>query len=106
MKSVTRGLTRVIISIIYIIWGIMAPISAFDSLLKLDLVGVATAGVGILMLIAGFFGLLGIRRAKVRTFGVIIFVFAIVSVVIALPSVNFVSIITAVLAWLFIIAVN
>ena len=106
MKSVTRGLTRVIISIIYIIWGIMAPISAFQALLALDLTGIVTAAVGVLMLIAGFFGLLGIKRAKVRTFGVVIFVVAVVSIVLALPAINFISIITAALAWLFIIAIR
>ncbi len=97
---------RVLISIIYIVWGIMAPISAIKALLALDLSGIATAVVGALMLIAGFFGLLGIRRAKARTFGVIIFVAAVASVILALPAINFVSIITAVLAWLFIVAIN
>jgi hypothetical protein len=58
------------------------------------------------MLIAGFFGLLGIKRAKVRTFGVIIFVVAVASIILALPAINIVSIVTAALAWLFIIAVN
>ena len=106
MKSVTRGLTRVIISIIYIIWGIMAPISAIQALLALDLTGNVTAAVGDQMLIAGFFGLLGIKRAKVRTFGVVIFVVAVVSIVLALPAINFISIITAALAWLFIIAIR
>ena len=106
MKSTTRGLTRVLISILYIVWGIMAPISAIKALLALDLSGIVTAAVGVLMLIAGFFGLLGIKRAKVRTFGVVILIAAIVSIVLALPTLNFISIITAVLAWLFIIAVN
>lgn len=106
MKSVTRGLTRVIISILYIIWGIMSPIAAIKSLLELNLAGVVTAAVGVLMLIAGFFGLLGIKRAKVRAFGVIIFVAAIISIILSLPTINIISIITAVLAWLFIIAIN
>ena len=105
-KSTTRSLTRVLISILYIVWGIMAPASAFKALLKLDLNGIITAAVGILMLIAGFYGLLAIRRAKVRTFGVLIFVAAVVSVVLALPTINIVSIITAVLSWLFILSVN
>ena len=106
MKAVTRGLLRVIISILYIVWGIMAPISAFQSLLALDLSGIVTAAVGVLMLIAGFFGLLHIKRTKVRLFGVLIFVAAIVSVILSLPTINFISIITAALAWLFIIVVS
>lgn len=106
MKSTTRGLIRVLISILYIVWGILSPISAIKSLIALDLSGIVTAVVGVFMLIAGFFGLLGIKRAKVRTFGVIIFVAAAISVAISLPAINFVSIITAILAWLFIIAIN
>jgi hypothetical protein len=84
----------------------MAPITAIKSLLELNLAGIVTAAVGVLMLIAGFFGLLGIKRAKVRTFGVIIFVAAIISIILSLPTINIISIITAVLAWLFIIAIN
>lgn len=106
MKSVTRGLIRVIISVLYIIWGIMSPLSAIKALVALDLSGIVTAAVGVLMLIAGFFGLLGIKRAKVRTFGVIIFVTAVVSVILSLPAINFMSIVSAVLAWLFILAIN
>ena len=106
MKSVTRGLIRVIISVLYIIWGIMSPLSAIKALIALDLSGIVTAAVGVLMLIAGFFGLLGIKRAKVRTFGVVIFVTAVVSVILSLPTINFMSIVSAVLAWLFILAIN
>ena len=105
-KSTKRGLTRVLISILYIVWGIMAPMTALKALLALDLTGIVTAAVGVLMLIAGFYGLLDIRRAKIRTFGAIIFVVAVISIVLALPTINIVSIITAVLAWLYILAVN
>lgn len=106
MKSATKGLARVIISILYIIWGIAAPVSALKALIALDLAGIVTASVGVLMLLAGIFGLLGIKKAKVRFFGVVIFVFAMISVVLALPTINFTSIITAILAWLFIVAVR
>ena len=105
-KSTKRGLIRVLISIVYIIWGIMAPFSALKALLALDLTGIVTAAVGVLMLIAGFYGLLDVRRAKIRTFGVIIFVVAVASIILALPTINVVSIVTAVLAWLYILAVN
>ncbi len=105
-KSTKRGLVRVLISLLYIVWGIMAPLSAIKALLALDLTGIVTAAVGVLMLIAGFYGLLDVRRAKIRTFGVIIFVVAVLSVVLSLPAINVVSIITAVLAWLYILAVN
>ena len=105
-KSTKRGLTRVLISLLYIVWGILSPVMAFKALLALDLTGIVTAAVGVLMLIAGFYGLLDVRRAKIRTFGVIIFVVAVVSIVLSLPTINVLTIVTAVLAWLYILAVN
>ena len=106
MKSTTKSFVRVIVSILYIIWGIMAPVSVFKSLVALDLAGIMTAAVGVLMLLAGIYGLFGIKKAKARTFGIIIFLAAVVSVALALPAINVASIITAVLAWLFILAVK
>ncbi len=106
MKSTTKGLLRVLISLLYIVWGILAPVTAIKAILALNVSAIVTAAVGVLMLIAGFFGLLGIKRAKCRVFGVIIFIAAVISVVISLPVLNITSIITAILAWLFIIAVN
>ena len=106
MKTTTRGTIRVLISLLYIVWGILSPIAAIRSLLALDLSGLITAGVGVLMLIACFFCLIDVKRSKIRTFGVIIFVVAVLSVVLSFPVINFMSIITAALAWLFILVVN
>lgn len=106
MKTTTRGTLRVLISLIYIVWGILAPITAFRALLALDLWGIVSAGEGVLMLIAGFFGLIDVKRSKIRTLGVIIFVVAVIFIVLSLPTINITSIITAALAWLFIIVVN
>ena len=105
MKTVTRGLVRVLISILYIACGIMAPISAFKSLIALDPAGIVTGIVGVLMLIAGFFGLLHVKRRKVRLFGIIIFVVSVVSIALSLPNINYTSIAAAILAWLFIISI-
>ena len=89
-----------IISIVYIVWGILSPLTALEAIIALDLSALLAAGVGILMLLAGIFGLVGIKKGKCRIFGIVIFVFAVVSAVLAF-SVN--SVVTAVLAWLFII---
>ncbi len=103
MKKTTKTVFKVIISIIYIIWGIYSPIQAFNAVLALDVGAMISAGVGILTLLAGIFGLLGMKKIKCRVFGIIIFVVSAVGVVVALPAVNFASIVTAVLAWLFIV---
>ena len=103
MKKTTKNVFKIIISIIYIIWGIYSPIQAFNAVLALDVGAMISAGVGILTLLAGIFGLLGMKKIKCRIFGVVIFVASAIGVVAALPALNVTSIITAVLAWLFII---
>ena len=109
MKKGTRNILKIIISLIYIVWGIMSPISAIKAVIALDIGAIASAAVGVLMLLAGIFGIAGIKREKCRVFGIIIFIFSIVSAVLVLMSFNLESIIrsgiTAVLAWLFIACV-
>lgn len=102
MKKGTKNILRIIISIIYIIWGIWSPISAINAIIALDVGAIISATVGVLTLLAGIFGLLGIKKSKCRIFGIVIFVGAVVAIVFALPTVNVNSIINAVLAWLFI----
>ncbi|MBE6584852.1 MAG: hypothetical protein E7649_07790 [Ruminococcaceae bacterium] len=106
MAKKTKNVLKVIISIIYIIWGIYSPIQAFNAVLALNVSAMISAGVGILTLLAGIFGLLGMKKNKCRIFGIIICVFSVVGVVTSLSgSINISSIITALLAWLFIICV-
>ena len=82
--------------------GIWSPVSAFDAVVALDVGAMISAGVGILTLLAGIFGLLGIKKIKCRIFGIVIFVLSVVGVVFALPAISVNSIINAILAWLFI----
>lgn len=103
MKKKTKNILRVIISIIYIVWGFYAPLSALKAVIALDVGAIASAAVGVLMLFAGIFGLFGLKKTKCRVFGIIIFVCSLASVILALPSISASAIITAVLAWLFII---
>lgn len=103
MKKSTRNVLKILISIIYIIWGIYSPIQAFGAVIALDIGAMISAAVGILTLLAGIFGLFGLKKEKCRIFGIIIFLFSLIGAVVALPSINVSSIITAILAWLFII---
>ncbi len=105
MKKGTRNILRIVISIVYIIWGITSPLTALNAILALDLGAILSATVGVLTLLAGIFGLIGIKRGKCRIFGVVIFIFSIVAIVTALPTINVNSIINALLAWLFIVCV-
>lgn len=106
MKKNTKNVLKIIISIVYIIWGIWSPIQAFSALVALDVGAMISAGVGILTLLAGIFGLFGMKKEKCRVFGIIICVFSIIGVVAALPTINVSSIITALLAWLFIVCIS
>lgn len=103
MKKGAKSILRIVISIVYIVWGLYAPISAIQAILALNVGAIASATVGVLMLLAGIFGLVGIKKLKCRVFGIIIFVCSLVAVALALPSVSINSIVTAVLAWLFIV---
>ncbi len=103
MKKSTKKVWRIIISLLYIIWGLFAPLSAISAVIALDVGAIASATVGVLMLLAGIFGLFGLKPVKCRIFGIIIFICSAVAVVLALPAFSWSSVITAVLAWLFIV---
>ena len=102
MKKGKRNVLRVIISIIYIVWGLWSPLSALTAIFALNISAIIAATVGVLTLLAGVMGLVGVKKNKCRVFGIIIFVFAVASVIFALPAISINSIINALLAWLFI----
>ena len=101
-KKATKNVLRVIISIIYILWGLWSPLSVLAAILALNIPAIIAAAVGVLTLLAGVMGLARVNKKKCRVFGIIIFVFAIASVIFALPAISINSIINALLAWLFI----
>ncbi len=103
MKKGTKNILRVIISIVYIIWGIMSPLSVINAILALNVAAIVAAAVGVLTLLAGIFGLVGVKKSKCRVFGIIIFVCAVISAVFSLPVISVNSIVNAILAWLFIV---
>lgn len=102
MKKGTKNILRVLISIVYIVWGIWSPISAIGAILALNIPAMVSAAVGILTLLAGVFGLVGVKKSNCRAFGIVIFVCAVLSTVFSLPAINVNSIVNAILAWLFI----
>ena len=103
MKKETQNVLRIVISIVYIVWGILSPITAIKAIIALNIGAIASAAVGILTLCAGLFGLISVKKKACRLIGFLLFVLSIVAVVLALPAISRNSIITALLAWLFII---
>ncbi len=99
-----KKIVHIIISILYIVWGIGAPLSAINAVVALDVSALISAAVGIIMLLAGIFGLFRIKPLKRRLFGIIIFIGAAVSVVTSLKTgIQWQPIVQALLAWLYII---
>ena len=96
---------RVVISLIYIIIGIDSLVpsvrTALKSALDLDLIG-------ILMLLAGLFGILDVKRGVCKTMGIIIFVvsaFMFVWSLVKGQGYQRDGLIGAALAWLFIVCI-
>ena len=103
MSAATKKIIKILISIVYIVWGSYSPISVIRAVLDLDLSAVLSALVGVMTLLAGIFGLIGIKKMKCRIFGVVILVVAVVGIVAALPTISIRLIVNAVLALLFIL---
>ena len=100
-----KKILKIAISILYIVWGLASPLSAISAVMALDIGAIAAAVVGLMMLLAGIFGLIGIKKMKCRIFGIVIFICSVAAVVMALPVISARSIVTAVLAWLFIVCI-
>ena len=106
-----KKIIHIIISIVYIIWGICAPLSLIKSLVALDITSLTSVGTlisiatGLVMLFAGIFGLLRIKRLKRLILGIVIFVLAVSGVItsIAGGGLSWQAILQAVMAWLYII---
>jgi hypothetical protein len=106
-----KKIIHIIISIVYIIWGIGAPLSLIKSLVSLDITSLTSIGTlisiatGLVMLFAGIFGLLRIKRLKRLILGIVIFVLAVSGVItsIAGGGLSWQAILQAVMAWLYIV---
>ena len=103
---------QVIISIVYIIWGIGAPLTLIGNLATLDIAAltnlatIVSIATGLVMLFAGIFGLFRIKSLTRRILGVIIFILAASSVITSLVGGNIAwqSILQAAMAFLYMIA--
>lgn len=111
MKKSTKKLVHIIISLIYIVWGIGAPLSFIKNLAALNFESLLSVGTllslatGLIMLFAGILGLIRLRPIHRRFLGVIIFLLAAASAVTSLMGGNIAwqAILQAVMAWLYII---
>ena len=106
-----KKVLHIIISIVYIIWGIGAPLSLIKSLATLDLASLTSIGTlisvatGLVMFFAGIFGLLRIKPLKRRILGIVIFILAICGVVTSVVGGGFSwqALLQALMAWAYIV---
>lgn len=104
MKSGTKNIVRIVISILYIIWGVAAPLTALDAIIAFNISALIGAVGGILMLLGGIFALFKMKTNLCRTFGIIIFLVNAVAFVLSIFSgISWSPLVSALLAWLFII---
>lgn len=98
-----KNATRVIISIIFIAYGVDGFIRALQELLALDLLGVLSCALGILMFITGIFGILKTQIKVCRVLGVIICILSALNFALALAGGAFATqmLVQALLAWIY-----
>ncbi len=98
-----KNITRVIISIIFIAYGVSSVFTALDALLDLDMAGILSCTLGLLMFVTGLFGIVRTNIKVCRVCGVIICVLSALEFAMALVGGSFVvnSLVQALLAWLY-----
>ena len=103
MAKSKKKITRVLISIIFIAYGVSSVISAFESLLAFSLAGVLASALGVLMFITGLFGLIGASIKVCRVLGIIICVLSAANFALALSGGSFDTqmLVQALLSWIY-----
>lgn len=75
---------RGVISLIYILTGISSVVQALESLLALDLVGIFTSALGVLIFIAGICGFFSIKPSACHALGFTIMILSAASLAYAI----------------------
>ena len=98
-----KNVTRILISIIFIVYGISSVFTAFDALLRLDILGVLGCALGLLMFAMGFFGFIKSQITVCRVLGVLVCILSAINFAVALSGGVFdvQSLSTALLAWIY-----
>ncbi len=98
-----KDVTKIIISIIFIAYGISSVFVAFDALLAFNLAGIVACTAGLLMFVTGVFGLFANKVKVCRVLGVFVCILSVLDFALALSGGAFVvqSLVQALLAWLY-----
>ncbi len=98
-----KDVTKIIISIIFIAYGISSVFTAFEALLDFNIGGIVGCALGLLMFVTGIFGLFTSQVKVCRVLGVFVCILAVLEFGIALAGGAFVvdALVQALLAWLY-----
>ena len=98
-----KNITRILISVIFIVYGISSVFTAFSALLDLDILGVLGCALGLLMFAMGIFGFIRSQITVCRVLGVIVCILSAINFAAALVGGAFdvQSLVTALLAWIY-----
>ncbi|MBR2354218.1 MAG: hypothetical protein IKA76_06950 [Clostridia bacterium] len=103
MAAGRSNVTRILISIIFIVLGVNSVFDAFEALLELDLAGILGSALGVLMFVTGLFGLFRTKVKVCRVLGIFICVLSALNFAMALSNGLFdvSSLVQALLAWIY-----
>ena len=98
-----RNVTRALISIIFIAYGVSSVVTAIGAMIGFDLAVVLGCTLGILMFTTGICGLFGVQIKICRILGVFVCLLSVINFALALMGGSFdvQSMVQALLAWIY-----
>lgn len=103
MAKKNANLTKILISLVFIAFGIDSVIRALELLLSLDIGGVISCALGVLMFITGIVGLCKVKIEVCRVLAVIVCILSAANFITGLLSLSFQTqmLVQALLAWVY-----
>ena len=98
-----KNVTKILVSVIFIALGVDSVVRAFQILLDLDLAGILSCTLGLLMFVMGIFGILRNQIKVCRVLAVIVCILSTANFIVALAGGAFQTqmLISALLAWIY-----
>ena len=98
-----KNLTKTLISLVFIAYGIDSVVRAFGFLLDLEIGGIISCALGLLMFITGVVGLCKVKTDVCKVLAVIVCILSAASFIMGLMSLNFGTqmLVQALLAWVY-----
>ena len=103
MAKKNAKLTRVLISLVFIAYGLDSVIRALGLLLELDIAGMISCALGLIMFITGIVGLCKVKIEVCRVLAVIVCVLSAANFITGLLALSFQTqmLVQALLAWVY-----